>query len=167
MARKKLPETGFFNKHRNKIEFAGPDDCWLWTATTAMGYGRVRARGKMRYAHREAFEAERGPIPVGTGCHGTCVRHRCDTPACVNPAHLELGTQADNVRDMTERGRQVAPKGYAHGRAKLTEVDVAAIRAAYVRGCREHGQGALARRFGVARTLVSRIVRREAWGHVC
>ena len=165
MATDTLPEMGFFDKHSDKIEYGAPSGCWLWAAgTSSKGYGSVRARGKTRSAHREAYEDVHGPIPYGNGYHGTCVRHRCDTPACVNPAHLEIGTVADNNRDTSERGRQAV--GSAHSRAKLTEVDVVAIRAEYVHGCRDHGQGAMARSYGVSQQLVSRIVRREIWAHV-
>lgn len=94
------------------------------------------------------------------------VRHRCDVPLCVNPAHLEIGTHADNVRDRDERGRRVAPKGSAHGRAKLTEADVSAIRAEHVRGSSENGLVALAWRFGVDHSVVGLIVNRKRWTHV-
>ncbi len=88
MATDTLPEMGFFDKHRDKIAFAGPDDCWLWLAGKSSGYGWVWSRGKRRKAHREAYEAENGAIPEGGGYHGTCVRHRCDTRACVTPPTL-------------------------------------------------------------------------------
>jgi hypothetical protein len=153
----------FFGKHADKIAFAGPDDCWLWTAATSgNGYGQVKARGKMRQAHREAYEDEHGPCSAD----GLVVRHRCDTPLCVNPDHLEIGTHADNSRDRVGRGRHVSCKGSGHSNSKLDEADVLAIRAEYVSGCREHGTRALGRRYGVSQTLVGRIVRRECWGHV-
>lgn len=63
--------------------------CWLWTGhTVGKGYGRFRLDGRMQLAHRVAYELDIGPIP-----DGMVVRHLCDVPACVNPAHLELGTQ--------------------------------------------------------------------------
>ena len=151
--------TIFFERHRDKIAFAGPDECWLWAAAKNDGYGWVRARGKVRKAHREAFEAVNGPTP-----DGLVVRHKCDVRACVNRAHLELGTRADNVRDMVERGRQA--RGEAVGSAKLTEAHVREIRADYTRGSRTHGQQALARRFGVDQSLISLIVSRQSWAHV-
>lgn len=75
--------------------------CWLWSASkNDTGYGWFKRDGRMRGAHRMAYELRRGKIPSGMS-----VLHRCDTPACVRPAHLFLGTQADNVRDMLAKGR--------------------------------------------------------------
>lgn len=163
MADDTMPEAGFFDKHRDKIVFAGPDECWLWTASrNHNGYGRVRVRGKVRRTHREAYEDQNGEGSAG----GLVVRHKCDMPACVNPDHLELGTVADNNRDMMERGRNAQPKGEAHGRAKLTDDDVRTIRAVYTPGSRTQGQFAIARRFGVNRSLIGQIVRREVWAHI-
>jgi hypothetical protein len=162
MAKPKIAQN-FFEGHRDKIGFAGPDDCWLWTAYRhRQGYGVVRVGRKVHLAHRAAFEAMHG----GGSAAGLVVRHRCDTPACVNPAHLEAGTQADNVRDRDERKRRVPLNGERHGMAKLTEADIREIRSAYVRGSSEFGQYALARRFGVAQSLIGNIVRREGWAHV-
>lgn len=157
--------TGFFERHASKIDFNGAGGCWLWTAgRDGKGYGHVKVRGKVRRAHRESYETERGP----GSADGMVVRHRCDTPACVNPGHLEIGTQADNMRDRDERGRHrcVASKGSANGSSKLTEADIVAIRAEYVPHSREHGTRALGRRFGVDHSVVSQIVNREAWRHV-
>ena len=153
--------TDFFERHRDKIAFAGPDQCWLWTASSrGKGYGQVKARKKTRYPHREAYEAINGE----GSADGLVVRHRCDVPLCVNPSHLELGTLADNNRDRDERGRQA--NGESNGRAKLTESDVRTIRASYVRGRSDHNLTALGRRFGVTAKLVSFIVNRQRWGHV-
>lgn len=81
---------------------AGPDACWIWTASrTAFGYGRILVSPKyVTHAQRVAYELCIGPIPAGL-----IVRHKCDNPPCCNPAHLELGTNADNSRDMVARGR--------------------------------------------------------------
>lgn len=156
------PDLGFFEKHRDKLDFSGANGCWLWTAGKfRFGHGKVRSGGKHRIASRVAWEAVHGSIPPGS-----CVRHKCDTPSCCNPAHLELGTHADNMRDMVERGRQVGHKGTAHGMSKLTEVGVLAIRAEYVRGCREFSQYSLARKHGVTPSVIGKILRREIWRHV-
>jgi hypothetical protein len=83
----------------SKVDVTG--DCWLWMASLGTaGYGQFAYRGRMRGAHRVAWELTHGPIP-----DGLFVRHICDTKLCVRPDHLELGTQAENVRDMHKRGR--------------------------------------------------------------
>jgi hypothetical protein len=85
----------------------GPDACWVWTAGRGgtMGYGSFQM-GTYRNthhvrAHRMAWELTNGPIPAGK-----YVCHRCDNPPCCNPAHLFLGTQGDNLRDMYAKGRR-------------------------------------------------------------
>jgi len=76
--------------------------CLLWTAVDngENGYGQIWVNGRMRYAHRTAWSMTHGEIPPGMK-----VLHSCDTPACVNVAHLFLGTQADNLADMRRKGR--------------------------------------------------------------
>ncbi len=74
---------------------AGPEDCWPWIGFRRPdGYGVVGRKGRFIKAHRMAWELTNGPIPEGAGYHGTCVMHRCDRPECVNPKHLELGSQS-------------------------------------------------------------------------
>ena len=153
----------FFDRHRDKIAFSGPDDCWLWTAgKSRTGYGTVRVCGMMRKAHRVAFEAVHG----AGSAEGLVVRHKCDTPSCVNTAHLDCGSQADNNRDKMVRGRFVACKGEAHGLSKLTDEDVRTIRAEYVRGSRDFGQYALARRFRVHQAQIFNVVNHHTWQHI-
>ena len=81
------------------------DGCWVWTGIKHRGYGRFGQRGR---SHRIAYEATVGPIPEGAS-----VCHHCDNPPCCNPAHLFVGTNADNVADMVAKGRQA--KGDRHG----------------------------------------------------
>ena len=77
--------------------------CWLWTgAKKPNGYGNLTWVGKTLIAHRASYMAFHGPIPEGMN-----VCHHCDTPSCVNPAHLFLGNQADNIADMDAKGRRV------------------------------------------------------------
>lgn len=130
--------------------------CWLWDGRlTDRGYGASGRRGK---AHRRAWEIFRGPIPSGQ-----CVCHACDVRPCVNPAHLFLGTHADNNRDAARKGRTVNPRGELHGRSKLTAEQVAAIRSEYRPGVRGLGFKALGGRYGVSHTTVERIVAGRLW----
>lgn len=134
----------------------GEDACWNWTAhRNACGYGTFKY-GKIRRAHRAAWELTRGPIP-----EGMCVCHTCDNPACVNPAHLWLGTPGQNAADRTVKGRNVAPKGEAHGGVKLTEEQVLDIRKTYAQG--NVSQESLGHKYGVNQRQISRIVRGTSW----
>lgn len=86
-----------FWEHVNKTE-----SCWLWTGPrTGTGYGVFSIAGQRRMTHRWSYEWAHGQIPDGHG-----VLHKCDVPLCVNPAHLFTGTQADNMRDMLQKGRK-------------------------------------------------------------
>ncbi len=132
--------------------------CWGWTGSrTPSGYARIGFGRQTYRAHRASWQVHRGPVPAGL-----CVLHRCDNPICTNPDHLFLGTDLDNIRDRDAKGRQARQRGEASGAAKLCEVDVRAIRAAL--GYRN--DTALARRYGVTRSLISSIRHRRAWAHL-
>ena len=99
--------------------------CWLWFGSQcSAGYGNLKRGGEWLYAHRLSYELESGHRPEP----GEVVRHVCDTPACVNPDHLLIGTARDNYQDMVERGRRRNIKGEDVNTAKLAEADVLAIR---------------------------------------
>jgi hypothetical protein len=140
--------------------------CWLWGgALRSTGYGSVYLDGS-RSAHRVVWEAVNGPIPKGTGHHGTCVLHRCDNRACVNPDHLFLGSHQDNVADMHAKGRgyqNPGKPGETNHMAKLTDAEVVEMRLSQAAG---DTQMVLAKRYGVSQGLVSAIIRRERWTHV-
>lgn len=89
-----------------------PDSgCRIWTgATSRHGYGSLTWKMKRLTAHRAAYECAVGPIPTGM-----VICHRCDTPACINPAHLFLGTQRENLRDMVAKGRHPRIKNITEG----------------------------------------------------
>lgn len=128
------------------------EGCWLWQAGKfPKGYGMVNIgrdiNGKQHtdYAHRVAFVLAHGPIEPGA-----VVMHACDTPACVNPAHLALGTQGDNVRDAAAKGHYNVPKP---GIQKITDAQVAEIRAS------AEPSVVLAKRFSVSLPTISTIRR--------
>ena len=128
-----------------------PTGCVPWVgARTAAGYGTVSVNGRTELAHRIAVNAP----------PGTHVRHTCDTPACVNPAHLLVGTRAENMADMVARGR--SSRGEHRPAAKLTESDVRIIR-----GCRGVvPQRTLAAMLGVSTAVVTAAQLGHTWKHV-
>lgn len=142
------------------------DGCWLWTASASKaGYGLIGRGGRgngMAYAHRTSWEFANGAIPAGLN-----VCHHCDTPRCVRPDHLFLGTRAANMRDMSAKSRQwqqVHPerrrRGEANNLSKLTEEMVGAIR--------QSGEPTtvLAHRYGLDRHTVARIRAGRTWQHI-
>ena len=141
-----------------KIAKLGP--CWEWRGTIGTnGYGEISFGDTKTRPHRVAFEVWNGPIP-----EGYLVRHKCDNPPCINPAHLELGTDADNSRDKVTRGRAGALRGEAHLSAKLTEDQVREIRLRYAQG--GVTQEMLAAEYGVAKPTIGGITSGRIWKHV-
>lgn len=143
------------------IAFAGPGDCWLWTGAGDR-YGAVRIAGRSRRAHRVMYCVARGEIPAGL-----CVCHSCDNGRCVNPNHLFLGTQTENMADMKRKGRAryIGPRrcgvlrGERHPRARLTDAQVHEIRGRAAAG---ETQSALAREFGTTQASVWRYLNRRS-----
>jgi hypothetical protein len=115
----------------------------------SMGYGVHFGR----LAHRVAWESAHGPIPKGL-----MVCHTCDTPACVNPSHLLLGTQTANVTDAQRKGR--IRHGEAHPAAKLSAEIVAAIRTDNAAGL---GYRRLAAKYGVAQSTLQALIQGRTW----
>lgn len=155
-----------------RVDRRGPDECWLWTGPFhSAGYGKLGYQGKDWNAHKLAWVLTNGPV-VGE----LCVCHRCDNPPCCNPGHMFLGSRAENRQDCVAKGRhaqgdgtsarlypELVPRGEGHGRAVLTEVQVIEIRARRREGATID---ALAAHYGIGRSQVFRIGRREAWKHV-
>jgi len=140
-----------------KVDKKGPDDCWEWTAgKLSRGYGRIKINGKEQYAHRVSWELANGPIP-----DGMCVLHRCDNPSCVNPAHLFLGTQGDNVYDMHQKGRAPDLRGERNGRARISREDVHKIREMISQGI---SQTNIARQYEVTKQEINNINTGVSWG---
>ena len=134
----------------------GPNGCRLWKkCRDGWGYGR-QVWGKKEYkAHRLAWALANGPIPSGM-----LVCHRCDTPACINPDHLFLGTGLDNTRDMHAKGRGHKARGEGSGMSKLTDDQVRLIRT--MPG--KHRD--IATLFNVTHPLVGQIKRGKIWRHL-
>jgi hypothetical protein len=131
--------------------------CWLWLgATDGEGYGYLKRRKNGKQygikAHRHIWEFFNGKIPIGMNA-----LHRCDIPLCVNPNHIFLGTQTDNVRDMESKGRAVHFSGEKNGRAKLSEDQVCEIRKSKLPS--RH----LGRIYNVSKTQILRIRKGLSW----
>lgn len=128
--------------------------CVIWTASKIRGgYGQLSWLGRSRKAQRLAWEAAYGK--PASHLH---VCHKCDVPACINPAHLFLGTIGDNMADKVSKGRQ--ERGEGHGLAKLTNDQVHAIRSD------GRPQWMIAADYGVRPNAISRIITRKRWKHV-
>lgn len=161
----------FINGHNNrkpwpqrfwdKVEKRGPDECWIWVGTLpADGYGRIQLggrAGKYALAHRVSYEMEFGPIP-----DGMLACHHCDVTACVNPRHIFLGDQHDNMRDMAVKWR--SQKGERHHNVKLTEPQVAEMRKRFATGAVSKAQ--LSRDYDISEAQVRDVIARRAWRHV-
>lgn len=152
----------------SRVEFDTNGGCWLWPgAPNASGYGGYSLHGKTQLAHRVSYAAFKGPIPKGTGDRfGLVVMHKCDTPACVNPEHLLVGTQRENIDDRHKKGRSRSDgsrQGVSHHMAKLNESTVLEVRRRVAMGDQ---QCVVAMEFGLSPVHVSMIVRRRIWRHI-
>jgi hypothetical protein len=135
--------------------------CWLWTgAKTKHGYGLVSYGARSRRASRISWYLQHGVLPGA----GQCVCHSCDNPSCVNPAHLWLGSQADNMRDMTCKGRHrnTPHSGSENGNSRLTAAWVEQIRFLYGLG---YTPTELAAAYAVSRATV-RYAAQKGWRHI-
>jgi hypothetical protein len=141
----------------------GPDACWPWLGwKDKRGYGYKQLGYRKRiFAHRMAWMVVNGEIPEGMN-----VLHSCDNPSCCNPAHLSLGTHADNVADCVRKGRHSKGKRIRDGLpacAKITPKDVVEIRSLVASGCRTMD---VAKQYGLRPCTITNIVKRKRWRSV-
>lgn len=130
-----------------------PSGCWLWDGPkNGNGYGKIGAY----LAHRASYEAFFGEFDKKL-----CVLHSCDTPACVNPDHLSLGTQTDNMRQRDERGR--CSKGEGCGKNKYLEKDILLWRRMYSNG---YTFDQISAQTGALRETIRQAVRKKTWKHI-
>ena len=137
-----------------KVERIPEAGCWIWMgATQVRGYGEILSSNRKLLAHRASYEAFVGPIPKGM-----YVCHACDNVYCVNPNHLFLGTQKQNMQDMVAKGRST--KGEKNARAKLTEEQVKQIREM------SESNSFIAKLFHVSTSNIQFIKTKKRWTHV-
>ena len=146
--------------HKFFLKVNKTDHCWLWTGARqthrgALWHGVVRRNNKGYLAHRYSWIIHNGPIPSGL-----CVLHRCDMPACVNPDHLFLGTQLDNIADMMAKDRHGDQRGVRQSSAKLSEQNVLDIRLSSDRS------QLLADQYLVSPATINDIRKRRTWTHI-
>lgn len=146
------------NDFHSRVAPANERGCTLWTGSVDKdGYGLFWFNKRLVRAHRHAYQSAAGQEPGPL-----FVLHRCDTPGCVNPDHLFLGTAADNAKDRNDKKRQASGEAFpvGAGRRVVTEAMVREIRASTERECD------LVRRLGLDQATVNHIRHRRSWGHV-
>ena len=134
-------------------------DCWncVSHSLSTGGYPQISRGGKRWIMSRYIYTIQYGPIS-----NGLVVRHTCDNPCCINPMHLEIGTQLENISDATSRGR--INRGSSVPTAKLTEEIAKSIREEYK--YRNVTQEQLADKYKISRSMISFIVNGVCWRHV-
>lgn len=140
----------------SRVEIDPANGCWIWQrALTTRGYGQMRRDRKSKMAHRASYEFFVGPIP-----NGLVACHTCDNRACINPKHIFLGTQKENLEDMVEKGRSL--RGPVSHKAKLTLDQVISIKARFGK----QSDLSIARAFGVGGETIRKIRLGETWKNV-
>lgn len=160
MAHRRLPRdtSSWSNRFWELVDTRNSRQCWPWLGRRnkyERGIFNCSSKHKNFVVPRLIWLLSTGDDPGNKN-----VLHRCDNPWCCNPHHLWLGTQKQNVHDMIAKGRKWLPTGEKHGRAKLTESKVKAIRNS------NQSNDRLAYKYGVSDVLISLVKRRQIWKHV-
>jgi hypothetical protein len=135
------------------------ENCWNWTGyLNERGYGQFDYNQKTCLAHRVSFILFKEAIP-----EGLFILHSCDNRKCVNPDHLRIGTNQENMNDKVARGRQAFMKGETNGRSKLKEIVVREIIELSNSGI---SQKEIANQFEINNSTVSKIINKKLWGHL-
>lgn len=155
--------AGEVRRHIESRTLQVPGGCWWWLGKlNTTGYGCLEwsrpGMPRLDKAHRVAFAVYHGEPG------NLCVCHTCDNRECVNPDHLFLGTNADNIADRTAKGRSARPNGTKNPNRKLTEDQVRAIRRTYVPGVNTMEE--VASIYGVLKPAVWKIVHFKSWPHI-
>ena len=155
--RKKRSDMDIFISH---VTPKGTDDCWLWEGCKwGKDYGSGWINGHKDGAHRVAYQLFVGEIPDGLE-----VMHSCNTPMCVNPKHLSLGTHAQNMAQTAKRRKSMSPaRGTRHGLAKLTDEKAEQARQLSRQGLSFKRIGVM---LGVSGTSIRNVVRGVTWTHL-
>jgi hypothetical protein len=132
--------------------------CWIWAKSTWNGYGKTILSGKVMQAHRASWKTFVGNIPIGVQ-----VNHKCHVRDCINPDHLYLGDQKQNMRDMKEAGRQKILKGSEVGNSKLQDKDILRIREISRQGV---SAKEISQLFKTCLSNIRQIVACKTWKHV-
>lgn len=141
----------------SKVEVKERHDCWFWRAgKDKNGYGMFWIKPQNQPAHKVAYKFEFGSFEKGLH-----VLHKCDNPSCVNPYHLFLGTNQDNIKDMIKKGRSL--KGEKAHSAKLTEIEVKQIKKLINEGM---SSGMISKRFKVHKSTIKDIKALRTWIHI-
>jgi len=155
----KYPRTVEFQKQHFMGYVKKEDSCWIWVGGRFDdGYGSYWFNEKNVHANRVSYLLFKGPIPTGM-----FVCHSCDNPTCVNPEHLWLGTQFENVRDKYNKGR--AAVGEKCRQSHLTAQDVADMRTEKKLNP-STPYSAIASRFGISKCCTMRIIKGMSWSHL-
>lgn len=166
ITRLKITTTGSIRKLKRTtkerfwsfVDRRSPEECWPWIGGRyPTGHGVLRVLGRTVKAHRISYEIHNSEIPAGL-----FVLHRCNNGWCVNPQHLYVGTQVDNMRDREAAGHhglhlhpERAARGERNGACKLTDAQIQQLRNIIACGT---SQKAAAVMFGISRGYVSRVV---------